>query len=126
MTNPASPGSAISLDDYLDQSRPGITAADLAELRGFEDRILAKLDTKEALAHRDLQEGSRLLLAAIFSRRALDAVDPLPVDLAEAGVALRYLLKGMDFIPDSVPEIGLTDDARLVACVLDRNPDLAG
>ncbi|MDX2080111.1 MAG: YkvA family protein [Terrimicrobiaceae bacterium] len=126
MTNPASPGSAISLDDYLENSRSAVTAAELEELRGFEDRILAKLDTREALAHRDLQEGARLLLAAIFSRRGMEATDPLPIDLAEAAVALRYLLKGVDLIPDSVPEIGLTDDARLVACVLDRNPELAG
>jgi uncharacterized membrane protein YkvA (DUF1232 family) len=30
----------------------------------------------------------------------------------------------VDLIPDWVPEIGLTDDARVVARVLSRNPGL--
>jgi uncharacterized membrane protein YkvA (DUF1232 family) len=50
--------------------------------------------------------------------------DPLPAHLAEAGVAAAYILKGVDLIPDSIPEIGLTDDARILARVLDRNPTL--
>jgi len=34
------------------------------------------------------------------------------------------LLKSVDIIPDFIPEIGLTDDARLVARVFTRNPSL--
>ncbi|MEI6035205.1 MAG: hypothetical protein WCS65_13125 [Verrucomicrobiae bacterium] len=30
--------------------------------------------------------------------------DPLPAYLAEAGVSLACLLKGVDLIPDSIPE----------------------
>jgi uncharacterized membrane protein YkvA (DUF1232 family) len=50
--------------------------------------------------------------------------DPLPAHLAEAGAAAFYILKGVDIIPDSIPEIGLTDDARILARVFERNPSL--
>ena len=46
--------------------------------------------------------------------------------LAEAGVAAYYILKGADIIPDSIPEIGLTDDARILARVFERNATLRG
>jgi uncharacterized membrane protein YkvA (DUF1232 family) len=39
----------------------------------------------------------------------------------EAAFALAYFLKGFDLIPDSVPGVGLLDDALLVETVLRRN-----
>jgi uncharacterized membrane protein YkvA (DUF1232 family) len=39
-------------------------------------------------------------------------------------VAAYYILKGADIIPDSIPEIGLTDDARILARVFERNATL--
>jgi len=38
----------------------------------------------------------------------------------EIGFVLWYFLKGYDLIPDSVPDIGLVDDAVLVETVLHR------
>lgn len=39
----------------------------------------------------------------------------------EAGFALLYFLQGADRIPDSLPEIGLLDDALIVQLVLHRH-----
>ena len=39
----------------------------------------------------------------------------------EVAFALYYFLKGYDLIPDSIPEIGLLDDALLVESALQRN-----
>lgn len=39
----------------------------------------------------------------------------------EAAFAVFYFFKGYDLIPDSVPEVGLLDDALLVETVLRRN-----
>jgi hypothetical protein len=119
-----SPGEAISLDDYIETERAGMTAARLGELSGFSARIFAKLATEQAKQHHDLHEGAKCLMRALERADIGHGADPLPTHLAEAGVALAYLLKGVDLIPDSVPEIGLTDDARVVARVLDRNPEL--
>lgn len=122
--NHGSPGKAISLDEFIETERAGMTAGRLRELSGFSARIFAKLATEQARQHHDLHEGTESLMRIVTSWQAGDCASPLPKHLAEAGVALAYLLKGVDFIPDSIPEIGLTDDARLVARVLDRNPEL--
>lgn len=119
-----SPGEAISLDEYIETERVLMTADRLRELSGFSARIFAKLATEQARQHYDLHEGAEILMRLLASERVEHCADPLPAHLAEAGVALAYLLKGADLIPDSIPEIGLTDDARVVARVLERNPKL--
>lgn len=119
-----SPGEAISLDEYIETERVLMTADRLRELSGFSARIFAKLATEQARQHHDLHEGAECLMRVLASGQVERCADPLPAYLAEAGVALAYLLKTVDFIPDSVPEIGLTDDARLVARVMERNPEL--
>ena len=119
-----SPGEAVSLDDYIEAERTGMTAARLRELIGFSPAIFSKLATEQARQHHDLHEGVDRLLRVLAPLEAHGCPDPLPAHFAEAGVALAYLLKGVDLIPDSIPEIGLTDDARVVARVLERNPGL--
>ena len=41
--------------------------------------------------------------------------------IRESAFALLYFLKGFDRIPDSVPEIGLLDDALVVQVVFQRH-----
>lgn len=119
-----SPGEAISLDEYIETERAGMTADQLREIPCLSARIFAKLATEQARQHHDLHEGAQCLMRLLSSERVACCTDPLPKHLAEAGVALTYLLKGVDLIPDSIPEIGLTDDARVVARVMERNPEL--
>jgi len=121
---PGAPGQAISLDDYIESARGASAADDVVRLSGFRLQIETKLQTEQARQHHDLHEGVETLFLFLTSPVALAATDPLPSDVAEAVVALNYLLKGIDLIPDSIPEIGMTDDARLVARVLARNPSI--
>ena len=118
------PGQAISLNDYIEAARSASAAADVVRLLGSRPQIEAKLQAEQARQHHDLHEGVETLLRFLTSARALAAADPLPTDVAEAVVALHYLLEGIDLIPDATPEIGLTDDARIVARVLARNPSV--
>ena len=119
-----SPGKAITLDEYIEAERATMTADRLRELSGFTAKIFAKLGTEQARQHHDLHEGAEILMRNLNSGQMERCADPLPAHLAEACVALAYLLKGVDLIPDSIPEIGLIDDARVVARVLERNPRL--
>jgi uncharacterized membrane protein YkvA (DUF1232 family) len=112
------------LDDYIQKASLTMTADHLRELAGMTRQMREKLTMEQARQHFDLHEGTDVLVRLLESEVVAGCTDPLPVWLAEAGVAAAYLLKGVDLIPDWIPEIGLTDDARIVARVLDRNPGL--
>jgi len=86
--------------------------------------LRAKMETEQARVHYDLIQGVETLIIILQSPDVSCSTDPLPAHLAEAGVAAYYILKGADIIPDSIPEIGLTDDARILARVFERNPCL--
>jgi uncharacterized membrane protein YkvA (DUF1232 family) len=43
------------------------------------------------------------------------------VTFAEALFALMYLLRGVDIIPDMIPDIGYADDSSLMRAVLSRS-----
>lgn len=122
--SPGDPAKAIAIDAFISEASGEMNAEALRSLRRFEQAIVAKLATHQARQHRDLHESVSILCRLLRSEQVTLAVDPLPQALAEAAVALDYLLKGADIIPDSVPEIGLTDDARIVARVMERNPSL--
>jgi len=119
------PHEMISIDKYIEAERPQISAASLIELASFSKEIASKLTTEQARQHHDLQVYTNCLLRLLASETVKQAKDPLPPALGEAGVAARYLLQTFDLIPDSLPEIGLTDDARIMARVFERNPELA-
>ena len=42
------------------------------------------------------------------------------VAIAEAAFSLKYLLKGVDIIPDVIPGAGFADDAAIIALVMER------
>ena len=116
--------SPISIDDYIETEAATMSAQKLKELAGMTRQMRIKLTTEQARGHFDLHEATDVLVKLLESEKVANCTDPLPRCLAEAGVGAAYLLKGVDLIPDWVPEIGLTDDARVVARVLSRNPEL--
>jgi len=122
--SPLNPGKAVSIDEFIESERENFTTSDFVALRDHVPALRSKMETEQARIHYDLQQGVELLIGWIEDEESLPDEDPLPSHLAEAGVAASYILKGVDLIPDSIPEIGLTDDARILARVLDRNPCL--
>jgi uncharacterized membrane protein YkvA (DUF1232 family) len=122
--SPLNPGKAVSIDEFIESELANFRASDFESLRGHVDALRSKMETEQARIHYDLQEGVELLIHWIECEEAGRLEDPLPSHLAEAGVAAVYILKGVDLIPDTIPEIGLTDDARILARVLERNPVL--
>ncbi len=124
VTPPGPNPSPVSIDDFIVQEAAHMTAKSLRQLAGMTRQMREKLTTEQARQHFDLHEATDILVRLLESEQVAKCTDPLPVWLAEAGVAASYLLKGVDIIPDWIPEIGLTDDARVTARVLDRNPEL--
>ena len=122
--NPEYPEEAVSIDEYIETEAPKMSGAQIRNLAKFTPQLREKMKTEQAQQHFDLQQNTEFLVSILHSQRARNCRDPLPLDLAEAGVAASYLLKSIDIIPDFIPEIGLTDDARLVARVFARNPSL--
>lgn len=122
--SPLDPGKAVSIDEFIASEVENFTASDFVALRDHVPALRCKMQTEQARIHYDLQQGVELLIDWIEDENLVSDEDPLPAHLAEAGVAAAYILKGVDLIPDSIPEIGLTDDARILARVLDRNPTL--
>ncbi|MHA3775489.1 YkvA family protein [Verrucomicrobiota bacterium sgz303538] len=61
-------------------------------------------------------------LADIVEAFSAGKCDDMPFEsAAEAAFALVYLDQEIDLLPDSLPEIGYTDDATIVALVIERN-----
>ena len=61
-----------------------------------------------------------VLLANYFSEMMAER-RPSSRTLREVTFALLYFIKGSDRIPDSIPEVGLVDDALIVQHVLMRH-----
>ncbi len=114
---------AQTFDEHIEAERVHINRAAMIRLVGFSERVRAKLAEPGAVAIPALVEGGERLMRALERGNAEGIRDPLPSAVAEAGVAIQYLLKGMDLIPDSVPGLGFLDDAALIAKVIDRNPE---
>lgn len=115
--------SAVSHDDiasvarYIDLGAGLVTPEAINALR----RLSRSLDKKIA----GLGESERLrrrieLLATYFEEASLDGQMGSPAH-REVAFALLYFLKGFDRIPDTIPEVGLLDDAMVVQIVLDRH-----
>ncbi len=116
---------APTIDGYIESRRGAVDCAMLRRLVGFSHRVRDKLREVAAEQHPDLPVGAERLLTALERANAEGVRDPLPMPLREAGVAVQYLLKGVDLIPDSVPMLGFADDAAMVAKVIARNPEFA-
>jgi hypothetical protein len=118
------PEEAVSTDEFITTQSRSVTADELRGLRRLIGMLNQKQKTAETYGHHDLAQGIATLATILGSADVTEADDPLPPHLAEAGAALRYVLKGIDIIPDSVPGLGLVDDEWIVVRVLQRNPSL--
>ncbi len=112
------------MDDHIEREARAFTAEALRDLRRHLPALARKREAALAQDRPALAEGIGLLGAWLASGAVAEAADPLPDQLAEAGVAAHYVLKGMDLIPDTVPDLGLADDELIVGRILQRHPSL--
>ena len=113
----SAPGDIASVAAYIDRGAVLVDAAVLHTLQKLQLPLQAKIEQIDESAHlrRRLE-----LLATFCEEASRDGSAGTPAHL-EAAFALLYFLKGCDRIPDTLPEIGLLDDAMIVQIVLQRH-----
>ena len=73
------------------------------------------------MGYDELKHQVREIMRTLEAAVLVNVTDPLPRYLAEGTFAAQYLLKEEDLIFDTVPGIGLADDAILVKRVVARH-----
>lgn len=104
---------------YLEQGAELVTPAALETLAA----LLPELRRKTLAIKDSARLRERLTTLITYFAGTGDEENGDPVARAEIGFVLIYFLKGYDVIPDSLPHIGLVDDALLVEAVLGRHQE---
>jgi Protein of unknown function (DUF1232) len=104
-----------SLSKHVARGAECVSAGDLVGLHG----LLPDVMIKAALITASPRLRQRVELLAAFMMESPPAANS-PAH-REVAFVLFYFLKGQDLIPDSLPEIGLLDDALLVEAAMQRN-----
>lgn len=112
---------APTIDEYIEQKARALTPGDRRQLTALLPRCREKSAQVPADRHPRLA-AQITLLADLLDHAPADektwaAGQPWP----ELAVGAFYILKGVDCIPDSVMDIGFTDDARLLDRIFERN-----
>ena len=114
-------GRTITIDQYIEDRRRDVSAAEICVLQAFTHRLRDKLKEVNPSEYLELREMVYLLVRTLESTAVENVVDPLPNWLAEVGFASSYLLERYDLIPDHLPGIGLADDILILQRVIARN-----
>lgn len=112
-----SAGDLTSLTQYLDRGAELVTPEAIKALR----RMRTQLEKKVAGLGDSERLRRRIEVLAVYLDEAGVEAPADPQAQREVAFALLYFLKGFDRIPDTVPEIGLLDDAMIVQTVLQRH-----
>lgn len=103
-------------EEYVREKAKGITEADLDAIVERADAIEKRFRSGGPL--RRLFENGRLLLELVLDVRRGRYREAPVWTLSAVGVALLYVLNPLDLIPDTLPLLGLVDDAAVVSACL--------
>ena len=115
LSQKAGTGPQTSPTKYIVDGAACVSANDLTGLRG----LLPQVRKKAGLITDSVRLRRRLELFVLFFQESQPQGNT--PERREIAFVLYYFLKGYDLIPDSIPEIGLLDDALLVETVFNRN-----
>ena len=107
----------VGISIYIDRGAELVTPAAIEALRTLRQPMQAKV---EALVEPGYLRHRIELLMTYFEEACRDGHADSPAH-RDTAFALLYFLKGFDRIPDSVPEVGLLDDAIIIQTVLQRH-----
>ena len=115
-------GRPVTIDEFIEYGSNRLDAVGFGQSRrALIDRLRGKLENRSFERFPELGEAVQQIIEILQLPEAWQADDPLPSWLAETAFGARYVLKRFDMIEDHLPEIGLADDALLLARILERN-----
>jgi len=106
-----------SIQEFVVQGGQAITAGEVDTFRRQLALYKLKAETLEAAGQSRLRERTAFLLRFVEDVLDDEYVTSDFAALPEAIFAVRYVAKGVDIIPDSVPGLGYSDDAAVVNAV---------
>ncbi len=109
----------VDIEAFVENGAKTISVSDLEEIRRLIPNLEQKLASIEDGPVKEIEPLVRFLSQYLLSPASRAEVMPVH----EAAFALKYFLKGVDIIPDLVPEIGYTDDLAILRLVYQRNHD---
>ena len=113
-------GDTEHIDAIILDGSVGIRGKDLHAIVR-ERELIEKKFQAISMGYHELKHQIREIMRTLEAAALVNATDPLPRCLAEGTFAAQYLLEEEDLIPDSVPGVGLADDAILVKRVVARH-----
>jgi uncharacterized membrane protein YkvA (DUF1232 family) len=115
-------GRPATIDEFIEDGASRLDPIGFHQSRrSLMNRLREKLVNNDFETFPELGEAVEQIIEVLRLPEAWQANEPLPSWLAEAAFGARYLLKRFDLIEDHLPEIGLADDALLLARILERN-----
>jgi uncharacterized membrane protein YkvA (DUF1232 family) len=113
-------GDTEHIDGIILAGSVGIRAKDLHAIVR-ERELIEKKFQAISVGYHELKHQIREIMRTLEAAVLVNAIDPLPRYLAEGTFAAQYFLNKEDLIPDTVPGVGLADDAILVRRVVVRH-----
>ena len=113
-------GNTEHVDAIILAGSAGIRAKDLHAIIRQRELIERKFEAI-SMGYHELKHQVREIMRTLEAAVLVNVTDPLPRYPAEGTFAAQYLLKEEDLIFDTVPGIGLADDAILVKRVVARH-----
>lgn len=114
----------MTIDRYIEDQSRRISPGKLREMQRFLPALSAKALQAVTEGRYEMVLDIDRLKKIAGSKKLGRMKKRLPRAWAEAGVALDYLVKGVDLIPDFIEGIGLADDEVIIRRVMERNPSL--
>jgi uncharacterized membrane protein YkvA (DUF1232 family) len=106
------------LIDFVQSQAGALSPADLDQLIVDLPALRERFTEISAQPYPYLADQLEFLSLVVESRAVNLKWDPVPQMFAEASFALLYFQRTTDLIPDSIPGLGLLDDAMVVSMVL--------
>lgn len=110
-------GTIASTAGYVERGAALVDAVAIAALQSLRASLHAKID---GIADSGALRNRLELLAQFFEEASVDGQHGTPIH-RDVTFALLYFLKGFDRVPDTIPEVGLLDDAMIVQLVFERH-----